>query len=111
MNEMLIIPNILIVHYNTPYLTSYLVKSIKKYTPSARIYIFDNSDKQPFVSEYEDITIFDNTKGDYIDFDEFLSKYPNRTNSPGKYNDYGSAKTLHFSRQMHGIDKRRFYSS
>lgn len=92
MNEMLIIPNILIIHYNTPYLTSYLVKSIKKYTPSARIYIFDNSDKQPFVSEYEDITIFDNTKGDYIDFDEFLSKYPNRTNSPGKYNDYGSAK-------------------
>ena len=73
MNEILIIPNILIVHYNTPYLTSYLVKSIKKYTPSARIYIFDNSDKQPFVSEYEDITIFDNTKGDYIDFDEFLS--------------------------------------
>lgn len=84
--------NILIIHYNTPYLTSHLVKSIKKYTPYAKIYIFDNSDKYPFESEFDDITIFDNTKGQYIDFDKWLEKYPNRSLSPGKYNEYGSAK-------------------
>lgn len=84
--------NIVIVHYNTPYLTSYLVKSIKKYTPSAKIYIFDNSDKYPFETIYDDITIFDNTKGQYIDFNKWLEKYPNRKSSPGAYNNYGSAK-------------------
>ena len=40
--------NICIVHYNTPLLTEYLIKSINKFTPNSKIYIFDNSDKEPF---------------------------------------------------------------
>ena len=43
--------NILIIHYNTPQLTECLVKSINMFVKDATIYIFDN------------------TKGQYIDFD------------------------------------------
>lgn len=84
--------NICIVHYNTPKLTKYLVKSINKFTPNSNIYIFDNSDKHPFVNEFNNVTIFDNTKGQIIDFDKWLENYPNRQTSTGKVNKYGSAK-------------------
>lgn len=85
--------NILIVHYNTPYLTGHLAKSINKFTPNAQIYIFDNSDKAPFdASGFDNITIFDNTKGKYIDFNKWLQKYPKRNASGGKVNGWGSAK-------------------
>ena len=35
-----------IVHYNTPDLTSALISSIRKQVKNAKIYIFDNSDKE-----------------------------------------------------------------
>ncbi len=85
--------NIAIVHYNTPFLTKYLVKSIKKFTPNSKIYIFDNSDVAPFdTTGFDNITIFDNTKGQYIDFDKWLEKYPNKNKSAGRLNKWGSAK-------------------
>lgn len=85
--------NILIVHYNTPFLTKCLVKSINKFTPGANIYIFDNSNVAPFDSSFLDnVTILDNTRGQYIDFDRWLKKYPKRNNSGGKVNGWGSAK-------------------
>ena len=85
--------NILIVHYNTPFLTAHLVKSIQKFTPNSKIYIFDNSDTRPFdAKEFNDVTVFDNTKGQYINFDKWLAKYPKRFSSPGKINGWGSAK-------------------
>ena len=65
--------NILIVHYNTPFLTKCLVKSINKFTPGANIYIFDNSNVAPFDSSFLDnVTILDNTRGQYIDFDRCI---------------------------------------
>lgn len=68
--------NILIVHYNTPKLTECLVKSINKYVgANCCIYIFDNSDKNPFTYKQDNITIFDNTKGQIIDFEKWLSGY------------------------------------
>lgn len=84
--------NIVIVHYNTPKLTECLVRSINKYVEGAKIYIFDNSDKAPFTYQCDNLTIFDNTKGQIIDFDEFLERYPKRNASPGHVNDFGSAK-------------------
>jgi GR25 family glycosyltransferase involved in LPS biosynthesis len=69
-----------------------LVKSINKHTPGANIYIFDNSDIRPFINSFENVTVFDNTKGQIIDFDTWLKKYPNRTKSGGKANKWGSAK-------------------
>ena len=71
--------NYLVVHYNTPQLTECLIKSINKNTPQCHIYIFDNSDIYPFMYRQNNITIFDNTNGGYIDFDRFLENYPNRS--------------------------------
>lgn len=84
--------NIVIVHYNTPLLTSCLVRSINRFVDDAVIYIFDNSDKYPFTAEFDNVTIIDNTKGQIIDFDKWLEGYPNRFKSKAKINGFASAK-------------------
>lgn len=84
--------NILIIHYNTPYLTECLVRSVNRFVQDATIYIFDNSDKEPFTAQFDNVTIIDNTKGQVIDFDKWLEKYANKNNSHGKTNQWGSAK-------------------
>ena len=86
--------NICIIHYNTPELTDALVKSIEHFTPNSNIYIFDNSDKRPFntAGEYDNVTVFDNTKGQIINFDEWLKKFPNRVKSNESTKSFGSAK-------------------
>lgn len=83
--------NILIVNYNTQKLTSACIKSVNKHTPGTNIYVFDNSDKEPFVNEFENVKVIDNTKGNIVNFDEILSKYPDKTEYAGK-SGYGSAK-------------------
>jgi hypothetical protein len=80
--------NVCIVHFNTPELTNATVRSILKHTSDCRITIFDNSDKEPFIP-MTGVNVLDNTKGQIIDFNEFLSHYPNRTPT---MNDWGSAK-------------------
>ena len=84
--------NICIVHFNTPKLTECLVRSINKFTPNSTIYIFDNSDQRPFVYRQDNIKYIDNTKGQIINFEEWLNNYPNREKSNGKQNKFGSAK-------------------
>ena len=84
--------NIVIVHYNTPSITECLVRSINLFVEDAVIYIFDNSDKRPFTAVFDNVTVFDNTKGKYINFDEWLKSYPNSSRSNGKVNNWGSAK-------------------
>ena len=84
--------NVCIVHFNTPVLTAHLVKSINKHTPGTNIFIFDNSDKTPFINSFNNVTVFDNTKGQIINFGQWLKKYPNREKSGGKANNWGSAK-------------------
>lgn len=84
--------NIVIIHYNTPHLTECLVRSINLYVKNAAIYIFDNSDKNPFTAKFDNVIVFDNTRGQIIDFDKWLEKYPNRIKSNGRANNYASAK-------------------
>lgn len=84
--------NIVIIHYNTPHLTECLVRSINLFVNDAVIYVFDNSDKDPFTAKFDNVTLFDNTKGKIIDFDKWLQKYPNRIKSNGRTNQWGSAK-------------------
>ena len=84
--------NIVIIHYNTPSLTECLVRSINLFVKDTEIYIFDNSDVKPFTAKFDNVTIIDNTKGKYIDFKEWLKKYPDRNKSHGKVNGWGSAK-------------------
>lgn len=69
---------IVIVHFNTPELTECLVKSINKFVPESVIYIFDNSDKNPFTYRQDNIVYIDNTDGSIIDFNSWLKKFPKR---------------------------------
>ena len=78
--------NICIIHYNTPKVTECLIKSINKFVPRCHIYIFDNSDKYPFTYRQKNITVFDNTQSQIIDFDKEIEKYPNR--KPDKVGRY-----------------------
>lgn len=84
--------DICIVNYNTQKLTDYAIRSINKHTPGCDIYVFDNSDKEPFKSNFKNVKIIDNTKGQIINFDEWLKKYPNSLKSSAKVNAWGSAK-------------------
>lgn len=84
--------NICIVHFNTPKLTECLVRSINKFTPNSTIYIFDNSNLQPFTYKQDNIVYIDNTKGQIIDFDEWLKSIPTSRGSAGAHNKWASAK-------------------
>jgi disulfide oxidoreductase YuzD len=81
--------NILIVNYNTQRLTDACINSINKHTKDTSIYVFDNSDKEPFINTFDNVKIIDNTKGQIINFDEWLEKYPTKNQMS---NNYGSAK-------------------
>ena len=83
---------ICIVHYNTPKLTECTIKSVNKYIKDAYIYVFDNSDKAPFTAKFDNVEIIDNTKGQIVNFDKWLQKYPNSRKSVGKLNNWASAK-------------------
>ena len=84
--------NIVIIHYNTPHLTECLVRSINMFVKDAIIFIFDNSDKYPFTTEFDNVVLMDNTKGQIINFDKWLENYPKKERSPGSSNKWGSAK-------------------
>ena len=74
-------------------MTDALIESINKHVSSdVRIYIFDNSDKTPFVNKYENVTVFDNTTNKIINFNEILKNYPNRHKSFGRYSNFASFK-------------------
>ena len=90
--------NICIIHYNTPELTEALVKSINKQVKGeTNIYVFDNSDQYPFTYTQSNLVVFDNTKGQLIDFEKELSKYPDHGNE-------GSGKCISF-RHCISVDK------
>ncbi len=79
---------ILTVHYNTPELMDAAIRSIRKYS-DCKITVFDNSDKKPFANTFDNVAVINNTKGQVIDFDEWLENFPFR--QPGRSN-YGSPK-------------------
>lgn len=83
---------IVIIHYNTPKLTGCLIDSINKHTRNAQIYVFDNSNKHCFINVYDNVTVFDNTKGTIIDFNKELKKYKNTDKSLGRFSGFGSFK-------------------
>ena len=96
--------DIAIVHFNTPELTAAAVKSIRKNSPGCDITIFDNSDKRPFVP-MDGVAILDNTKGQIIDFDAFLAKYPNKVKS---VNNWGSPKHIRTIEYLWGLFPNNF---
>ena len=82
--------DIAIVNYNTPELTTMAIRSVRKHTPGCRFTVFDNSDKYPFEG-MDGVRVIDNTKGQVIDFDALLAKYPNKRDTA---NNHGSAKHI-----------------
>ncbi len=81
---------IVIIHYNTPELTEAAVRSIRKYCAGWHVTIFDNSDRLPFWKPMDGVSVIDNTQGQVIDFDKFLSEFPERGESEDS--NWGSAK-------------------
>lgn len=84
-----------IVHFNTPELTEAGIKSLRKQCREFyRVVVFDNSDKRPFKAKMKGVQVFDNTKGQIIDFDAELAKYPDRNIQLGKASNDGSFKHI-----------------
>lgn len=93
--------DVLIIHYNTPELTAATINSLWKHTPNARVTVFDNSDDRPFSPIGLDrlnklnrenglFTLVDNTRGQIVDWDQWLTQFPNKMPCPE--NNWGSAK-------------------
>lgn len=68
--------NFVIVHFNTPELTTCLCSSLRKHHPTDEIVIFDNSDKRPFTNiDLFNLTYINNTENQIINFDKKFSHY------------------------------------
>lgn len=90
-----------IVHYNTPEMLQAVIWSIRKHGGKDwTVTVFDNSDRRPFKLPkghiLGDVKIIDNTKGQIIDFDAELEKYPNR-----KADEYGRKRGCLFGSVKH----------
>ena len=98
-----------IIHYNTPELTEAAILSLRKHGGvDYEITIFDNSapaidqktgekyEARPFTAEMKGVTVIDNTKGQVIDFEKELAKYPDKSPEIGcvKSCVYGSDKHM-----------------
>lgn len=84
-----------IVHFNTPELTEAAVLSLRKHCGEDwRVVVFDNSDKRPFKKRMKGVQVIDNTKGQVIDFEAELAKFPNKCWELARKSNYGSAKHM-----------------
>ena len=73
--------DIAIVHYNTPELTGALIRSIRKWMPTAHVTIFENSDdpRRKLPPMGSRVWYLDNTRGQVVDFDAILARHPQRS--------------------------------
>ena len=84
-----------IIHYNTPELTEAGILSLRKQTGMRYdVTVFDNSDRRPFTAKIDGVTVIDNTKGQIIDFEKELAKYPDKCWELAHRSNYGSAKHI-----------------
>jgi len=84
--------NVAVVNYNTTKLTEAAIMSLFKHTPGCHVYVFDNSDAEPFKTKLPNVEVIDNTKGKLVDFDAELAKYPDKWERDKVKSNYGSAK-------------------
>lgn len=82
--------NIVIVHFNTPELTEACIRSIrKKMGENQQIVVIENSTLRPLTYIPQGVEVVDNMKGQFCNFEEILSKYPDKTQKP---HEWGSSK-------------------
>lgn len=76
--------SVAIVHYNTPELTEAAIMSLRKHGGEQYdVVVFDNSDTRPFKKKMPRVKVIDNTKGQVIDFEKELEKFPDRDTNVG----------------------------
>lgn len=97
-----------IVHYNTPELTEACILSIRKHGCDWPVTILDNSDARPFLVTLPGVTVIDNTKGQIIDFDAELAKYPERSTLKARVSNYGSVKHMMSTQYLWSVLKDGF---
>lgn len=86
-----------IIHFNTPELTEAAIMSLRKHGGrDYQVTVFDNSTLRPFTAKMRGVTVVDNTKGQIIDFDAELEKFPNKCREIGcaRNCEWGSAKHM-----------------
>ena len=95
---------IAIVHYNTPELTEALIKSIRKHGGEEyQVVIFDNSNERPFTKKMKGVKVINNRKGQIIDFEKELAKYPERDEK------IGCAKGCWFGSDVHMMSVQKLW--
>lgn len=85
---------IAIIHFNTPELTEACIKSIRKHGCNWPVTIFDNSTERPFTAAMKNVSVLDNTQGDYVNFEKELAKMPEHQRGFGKASQYASTKHM-----------------
>lgn len=86
-----------IINYNTPELTEAAIWSLRKHGgQDYKVVVFDNSTERPFRKPMVGVEVIDNTKGQVIDFDKALAKFPQRNRAIGcaRGNEFGSVKHM-----------------
>lgn len=88
--------NFVIVHFNTPELTTCLLSNVRFMHPTANIFVFDNSNKRPLsvdAIETYHIIYYNNTNEHLLNFYErFAKEHLSIDPLIQKINDLGSAK-------------------
>ena len=93
-----------IIHFNTPELTEAAIMSLRKHGGrDYQVTVFDNSNLRPFAKQMRGVNIIDNTKGQIIDFDKELEKYPQRCA------DIGVAKNCNFGSVKHMMTVQKLW--
>lgn len=84
-----------IVHFNTPELTEALIASIRRHGGrDYSIVILDNSNERPFTAKLKGVRVLDNTKGQLIDIEKELERFPDRQEHVWKSSKFASAKHM-----------------
>lgn len=85
-----------IVHYNTPELTEATIRSLRKHGgEDYQVVVFDNSDERPWKKRMKGVQRIDNTKGQYVDFEKELAKFPEKDNEIGVWGKCVHGSTKH----------------
>ena len=93
-----------IIHFNTPELTQALIKSIRKHGGEEyKVVIFDNSNERPFTKKMKGVKVINNRKGQIIDFEKELAKYPERDEK------IGCAKGCYFGSDVHMMSVQKLW--
>lgn len=102
---------VVIINFNTPEMTETSILSLRKHGgKDYRVVVFDNSTDvcypqtatmaemkicaRPFTRKMDDVEVIDNTKGQVIDIDAELSKFPDKMFRSQQSNNYGSARHI-----------------